>query len=49
MLRDACLNADLAPQTLQDIPGINEHSVLLLVVCFGATRLIDNHYVLKAL
>ncbi len=36
-------------QTLQDMTTIDEHAVLLLAVRFGATRLIDNHYLLKAL
>lgn len=39
------------PQTLQDMPSIDEHSMLPLVVRFGTARLIliNNHYVLKAL
>ncbi len=34
-------------QTLRDIYSIDEHSVILLAVRFGATRLIDNNYVLQ--
>jgi len=36
-------------QTLKDVTTIDDHAVLLLAVRFGSTRLIDNHYVLKAL
>lgn len=36
-------------QTLQDVNVVDAQSVILLAVRFGATRLIDNHYVLKAL
>ncbi|MCD6526434.1 MAG: pantoate--beta-alanine ligase [Desulfuromonas sp.] len=33
--------------TLQDMTLVDEHAVLLLAVKFGATRLIDNHYLLQ--
>ncbi|MEA3466196.1 MAG: pantoate--beta-alanine ligase [Thermodesulfobacteriota bacterium] len=36
-------------QTLQDVSTIDEHSVILLAVRFGTTRLIDNHYVLQTI
>ena len=35
--------------TLQDVSIIDDHSVILLAVRFGTTRLIDNHYVLKSI
>lgn len=34
-------------ETLQDMETVDEHAVLLLAVKFGATRLIDNHYLLQ--
>ncbi|MBN2644611.1 MAG: pantoate--beta-alanine ligase [Desulfuromonadaceae bacterium] len=33
--------------TLQDMEMVDEHAVVLLAVRFGATRLIDNHYLLQ--
>ncbi|OQY19338.1 MAG: pantoate--beta-alanine ligase [Desulfobacteraceae bacterium 4572_35.1] len=36
-------------QTLKDVACVDEHSVILLAVRFGLTRLIDNHYVLREL
>lgn len=34
-------------QTLADMTTVDDHSVILLAVRFGAVRLIDNHYLLK--
>lgn len=34
-------------QTLADMTTVDEHSVILLAVRFGAVRLIDNHYLLQ--
>lgn len=34
-------------QTLADMDTVDEHSVILLAVRFGAVRLIDNHYLLQ--
>lgn len=34
-------------QTLADMDSVDEHSVVLLAVRFGAVRLIDNHYLLQ--
>lgn len=34
-------------ETLQDMDTVDEHSVVLLAVRFGETRLIDNHYLLQ--